>query len=56
MDYRAQGLAQRLPGMSDEQAIALLCGNGKLVKQPFVIGTGVALAGFDAEKSRVALL
>ena len=56
MDYRAQGLAQRLPGMSDEEAIALLCGNGMLVKRPFVIGDGVALAGFDAEKWRAALL
>ena len=49
MDYRAQGLAERLPGMSEDEAIALLAGNGNLVKRPFVIGKGVALTGFKPE-------
>lgn len=56
MDYRAQGLADRLPGMTDAEAISLLTGNGNLVKRPFVIGNGVALAGFKPDVWSQALL
>ena len=56
MDYRAQGLAERLPGMTDDEAIALLTGNGNLVKRPFVIGNGLALTGFKPELWSKALL
>ena len=49
MDYRAQGLAERLPAMTDAEAITLLTGNGNLVKRPFVIGNGVALTGFKPD-------
>ena len=56
MDYRAQGLAERLPGMADDEAIALLTSNGNLVKRPFAIGGGVALAGFNPDPWSKALL
>jgi len=50
MDYRAQGLAQKLPEMSLDEALALLGKNGNLVKRPFLIGDhegrSVALVGF----------
>ncbi len=46
MDYRAMGLKDRLPAMGEEEAFALLQGNGNLVKRPFVIGDGKALVGF----------
>jgi len=50
MDYRAQGLAQKLPNMSVEAALALLGQNGNLIKRPFLIGEhagrSVALVGF----------
>jgi len=50
MDYRAQGLAQKLPEMSVDQALALLGKNGNLIKRPFLIGEhagrSVALVGF----------
>jgi len=50
MDYRAQGLAQKLPEMSVDEALALLGKNGNLVKRPFLIGEHagrrVALVGF----------
>ena len=49
MDYRARGLAERLPAMTDAEAITLLTGNGNLVKRPFVIGNGVALTGFKPD-------
>jgi arsenate reductase len=54
-DYRALELGARLPAMSEAEAIALLAGNGNLVKRPFVLGPGVALTGFD-EKTWVAAL
>ena len=46
-DYREQKLGEKLPAMSDDEALALLAGNGNLVKRPFLIGDGVALVGFD---------
>ena len=56
MDYRAQGLADRLPGMTDDEAITLLAGNGNLVKRPFFIGNGTALTGFKPDVWSKALL
>jgi arsenate reductase (glutaredoxin) len=47
LEYRALGMAKKLPAMKTEAAIALLAGNGSLVKRPFIIGRGVALVGFD---------
>ena len=46
-DYRELKLGDRLPAMSAPEAIALLRGNGNLVKRPFLIGRGVAQVGFD---------
>ncbi len=48
MDYRTLGMKDKLPGMSEAEAIKLLSQNGNLVKRPFVIGEGKALAGFNA--------
>jgi arsenate reductase (glutaredoxin) len=56
MDYRALGLKDRLPAMSEAQCIDLLSQNGNLVKRPFVIGNGTALAGFKPEIWGKALL
>jgi arsenate reductase len=47
-DYREMDLKCRLPNMSEDEAFALLAGNGNLVKRPFVLGPGVAWVGFDA--------
>ena len=55
LEYRDQGLAAKLPGLDDAGALALLAGNGMLVKRPFVLGPGVALVGFD-EKAWAAAL
>lgn len=46
-DYRALGLAAKLPAMSEAEALGLLAANGRLVKRPFLAGRGFALAGFD---------
>ena len=55
MDYRALGIAQKLPGLTADEALQLLAGNGRLVKRPFLVGHGVALVGFD-EKTWAAAL
>ena len=55
-DYREQELADKLPALSEAAALALLAGNGNLVKRPFFIGADVALIGFDETAWRAALL
>ena len=50
MDYRALGLKDRLPGMSVDEALALLASNGNLVKRPLVVGPALKTAGFNPEE------
>lgn len=45
--YREMDLSKKLPTMSDEAAIRLLAGNGKLVKRPFLIWETGGLVGFQ---------
>ena len=54
-DYRQLGLKDRLPGMSAEEAVALLPKNGNLVKRPFVVGLGGVRVGFKPEEWERAL-
>jgi arsenate reductase len=54
-EYREQKLGEKLPGMPEAAALALLAANGNLVKRPFLLGGGVALVGFD-EKTWAAAL
>jgi arsenate reductase len=56
MDYRALGMKEKLPAMTDNEVFEMLGWNGNLVKRPFVIGDGVALVGFKPEEWRKALL
>lgn len=46
-DYREGKIGDKLPGLSVDEALALLSTHGNLVKRPFVLGLGVALVGFD---------
>jgi arsenate reductase len=46
-DYRALGLSEKLLAMTEAEALALLAGNGRLVKRPFVLGARFGLVGFD---------
>jgi arsenate reductase len=55
LEYRALGLAQKLPLMTEADALRLLAGNGSLVKRPFLLGPGVALLGFDEQVWAAAL-
>ncbi|MBK9991173.1 MAG: arsenate reductase family protein [Verrucomicrobia bacterium] len=47
MEYRALKLSEKLPAMSEAEALALLASNGRLVKRPFVLGESFGLVGFD---------
>lgn len=57
MDYRALGLAEKLPAMSTAEAFALLTANGMLVKRPFALDVeaGVFLTGFRENEWATAL-
>ena len=56
MDYLALGMKDKLPAMSEDDAIEVLSQNGNLVKRPFVLGNAVALTGFKPETWRKTLL
>ena len=47
VEYRALGLSAKIPSMSESAVLALLAGNGRLVKRPFVLGSTFGLVGFD---------
>jgi arsenate reductase (glutaredoxin) len=47
IEYRALGLATKLPMMTQDDAFRLLSTNGRLVKRPFVLGDSFGLVGFD---------
>ena len=46
MQYRALGLKDRLPEMSEEEQLTLLASDGMLVKRPILVGDGFVLTGF----------
>ena len=54
--YRELGVRDSLPGMSDEEALALLATDGMLVKRPVLFGDGVALVGFRETEWQTALV
>ena len=50
--YRAMGLKEKLPAMSEEEQLALLATDGMLVKRPLLITDDLILVGFkEAEWS-----
>ena len=50
LDYRSMGIKDRLPAMSEAEALALLAGNGNLIKRPFLIDGERGLVGFKPEE------
>ena len=46
LKYKELGLKDRLPGMSEEEQLALLASDGMLVKRPLLVGDGFVLVGF----------
>lgn len=47
--YKELKLSEKLPSMSDQEALQLLASNGRLVKRPFVLGRDWGLVGFKQE-------
>lgn len=48
--YKEMNLKDKLKTMSDEEQIALLAGNGKLIKRPLLITDTQILVGFKPEE------
>ena len=48
--YRAQKISEKLPNLSEKEALQLLSSNGRLVKRPFVLGNGNGFVGFKEEE------
>lgn len=55
MLYRDLGLKDKLPGMSEEEQLALLSSDGILVKRPLLITDKTALPGFREKEWEAAL-
>ncbi len=49
-DYKLMNLKDRLPALSDEEAITLLSENGNLIKRPFVLSGSDGLVGFKQDE------
>ena len=50
LEYRRLKLRDKLPKMTEVEAVSLLAGNGNLVKRPFVLSGSGGRAGFDEEE------
>ena len=48
--YKELKLSEKLPSMSEKDALGLLAKNGRLVKRPFVLGDGFGMVGFKEEE------
>ena len=46
LQYKALGLKDKLPAMSEEEQLSLLASDGMLVKRPILVGDGFVLTGF----------
>ena len=50
LQYKALGLKDKLPAMSEEEQLALLASDGMLVKRPVLVGEDCVLVGFKEEQ------
>lgn len=48
--YKELGLKDKLPGMSQEEQLALLATDGMLVKRPLAVGDDFVLTGFKEKE------
>ena len=55
LQYKALGLKDKLPGMSEAEQLALLATDGMLVKRPLLVGDSIVLTGFRAAEWEAAL-
>lgn len=50
VDYKALNLKDKLPTMTETEAIKLLSSNGNLVKRPFLLAGKTGLVGFKEDE------
>ena len=50
LDYKALNMKDRLPKLTEAEALALLAGNGNLVKRPFLITAKSGTTGFKQDE------
>ena len=55
LQYKALGLKDKLPDMSEAEQLALLATDGMLVKRPLLVGDSFVLTGFRAAEWEPAL-
>ena len=55
LQYKALGLKDKLPGMSEDEQLALLATDGMLVKRPILAGEDFVLVGFRQPEWEEAL-
>lgn len=48
--YRELKLGEKLPSLSEAEALRLLAANGKLIKRPFALGPAAGAVGFKEEE------
>lgn len=56
MDYRAMNMKEKLPKLTENEALTLLSKNGNLIKRPFVISNNILLIGFKEDQWKLNLL
>ena len=56
LQYKALGLKDKLPAMSEEEQIALLATDGMLVKRPILVGEDFVMTGFRQKEWEEKLL
>ena len=56
LQYKALGLKDKLPAMSEAEQLALLATDGMLVKRPILVGDGFVLVGFKEDAWKEKLL
>ncbi len=54
-DYRALGMKDKLPTLSEAEAIDLLAANGNLIKRPFAIDGDQGVVGFKEDEWKALL-
>jgi len=56
LEYRSLNIKEKLPDLSENQALQLLASNGNLIKRPFLISNDTVLVGFRQETWIATLL
>lgn len=56
LQYKALGLKEKLPAMSEAEQLALLATDGMLVKRPLLVGENFVLTGFRATEWEARLV